>query len=116
MLLTDGMANLKTSSNSVVSSYRSANPSSDFYGGSSDYESDAAIMQTMAMQLMGWKVFPVGLGLGCDYDFMDRLSRTGETDTNGQGPRTSGNPVAYESELTNIFQNIITNPQVRLVK
>ncbi len=66
---------------------------------------------------MNWKVFSVGLGLGTDYDFMDRLARMGSTaNSDGESPRTSGNPVAYEAELTKIFKNIITNPQVRLVQ
>jgi len=116
VLLTDGMPNLKSSSDSTVSSYRSANPDSDFYGGGS-YTSDAALMQSMAMQLQNWKVFSVGLGLGTNYDFMDRLARMGGTsNSDGESPRTSGNPVAYEAELSKIFKNIITNPQVRLVQ
>jgi hypothetical protein len=117
VLLTDGMANLKTSSDSTVTAYRAAHPSPNYYGGSSNYDGDAAIMQASTMKLLGWKVFPVGVGLGCDYDFMDRMSRTGGTaNDSGQGPRTGTNPVAYESQLSTIFKNIITNPQVRLVK
>jgi hypothetical protein len=117
VLLTDGMANLKSSSDSAVAAARTANPSSDYYGGSSAYPSDAALTATMALQLQNWKVFSVGLGLGCDYDFMDRLARIGKTASDaGQAPRTSGNPTAYETELSSIFKTIITNPQVRLVK
>lgn len=116
VLLTDGMANLKSSTDSSVSSYRSANPSSNWYGGSS-YESDAALMQSMSMEASHWKVFSVGIGLGTDYSFMDRLARMGSTaDENGEAPRTSGNPVGYEAELTEIFSEIIENPAVRLVQ
>jgi len=116
VLLTDGMPNAYSSSASVISAYRTANPSSDYYGGS-NYHYDAALMQAMTMQLENWKVFPVGLGLGCDYGFMDRMGRVGDTaDSNGESPRTSGNPIAYEQELTEIFRQIISNPQVRLVK
>ena len=116
VLLTDGMANLKTSSNTTVSNYRTAHSSSDFYGGSS-YVADAALMQSMSMQSQNWRVFSVGLGLGCDYDFMDRLARLGNTaDPDGTSPRTSGNPVNYEAELSAIFEEIINNPQVRLVQ
>jgi len=116
VLLTDGMPNLYSSSNSTISAYRNANPNSDFYGGS-NYAYDAPLMQTLTMQLNHWKVFPVGLGLGTDYTFMDRVARMGYTaNDSGQSSRTSSNPVDYETALSDIFRNIITNPQVRLVK
>jgi hypothetical protein len=117
VLFTDGMPNLKTSSNSTVSNYTSSHSSSDWYSGSSYYNQNAALMQSHLMQAQNWKVFTAGIGLGCDFDFLDRMSRTGGTaDDNGQGPRTSGNPVNYEAELTAIFKAIIDNPQVRLVQ
>ena len=54
ILLTDGVANLKNSSNSTISSYETANPStyngSSNYYGSSDYNSDAAFMQANIMR------------------------------------------------------------------
>jgi hypothetical protein len=40
----------------------------------------------------------------------------GTDDENGQAPRTSGNPVGYETELTEIFEEIIDNPAVKLVQ
>jgi hypothetical protein len=59
----------------------------------------------------------VGIGLECDYGFMDRLARMGSTaDQDGESPRGSGNPADYEQRLTEIFQHIITNPKLRLVK
>ena len=74
-------------------------------------------MQCLQMQAQRWYVYPVGIGLGCDYDFMDRLARSGKTaDDDGHGPRGSGNPAEYEERLTEIFQKIITNPKVRLVQ
>src|SRR5262249_6253440 len=50
VLLTDGVANLKVSSDSTVSNYVAANPStyngvSNYYGTASDRPSDAAYMQ-----------------------------------------------------------------------
>jgi hypothetical protein len=116
VVLTDGMPNLYSSSDSTINSYRTANPSSDYYGGS-NYAGDGPLMQATSLQLLGWKVFAVGVGLGTDYGFMDRLARMGATQNDdGESPRTSGDPTAYESELTAIFNDIITNPQVRLVK
>lgn len=115
VLATDGAANLKSSSNNTISSYRSANPSSDYYG--NDYESDAALMQTAMMQGDKWKTFSIAFGSGADFDFMDRLARMGGTaDDNGEAPRTTGNPAMIESELKDIFTQIITSPAVRLVQ
>ena len=74
-------------------------------------------MQTSMMQGNNWYLYPVGIGLGCDYDFMDRMARMGATaNSSGQSPRGSGNPADYEAVLTEIFQNIITNPKLRLVQ
>jgi hypothetical protein len=116
VLLTDGMANLKTSSNSTVGAYRTANPGSNWYGGSS-YVGDAALMQADSMALGHWKVFAIGIGAGTDFDFMDRIARMGDTSNDdGEAPHTTGNPVSYETEMSNIFSNIITNPAVRLVQ
>lgn len=117
VLFTDGMPNLKTSSDSTVSSYISSNSNPDWYSGSSYLNHNAAMMQAKQMQAQNWKVFTAGIGLGCDYTFLDRMARTGGTaNDSGEGPRTSENPVAYEAELANIFKNIIDNPQVRLVQ
>jgi hypothetical protein len=116
VLLTDGIPNLHSTSDSQINSYISQHPSSNFYD-SSETDKNAALMQCMDMQSQKWFVFAVGIGLGCDYDFMDRTARMGNTaDKNGQAPRGTGNPAQYEQRLKDIFTNIITNPKARLVK
>lgn len=115
VLLTDGVPNLTASSSATISSYQSSNPDSNWYGGGYDWL-DGPIMQAMQMEGKGYKTYPVGLGLGTDYDFMDRMARVGATaDENGQSPRGSGNPAEYEQRLKQIFQDIIANAGVRLV-
>jgi Flp pilus assembly protein TadG len=117
VLLTDGQPNLYSTSNSAIRNYRDDNPSSDFYGSSSKYAHDAALMQTSMIEGKRWSLYPVGIGADCDYDFMDRMARMGATANNdGQSARGSGNPADYETRLTEIFQNIITNPKLRLVQ
>jgi hypothetical protein len=117
VLLTDGMPNLKTSSNSAISSYRSTNSSSNFYGGSSNYNHDAALMQAHSMSSGRWKMYPVPLGLGANNDFMDRMARMGGTANDaGESPHSSGDPSEYETELSAIFKKIVDNPQVRMVQ
>lgn len=121
VLLTDGVANLKDSSNSTVSSYEAAHPNtfngvSNYYG-SSDYNSDAAFMQASIMQGGNWHVYALGIGLAVDTDFMDKMARIGNTaDSSGHAPVTSGDPTSYESEMTNLLDQIINNPQVHLVQ
>ena len=116
VLLTDGVPNLYVSSPSEIDTFIQQNPKAEFYGGGR-YWYDAALMQTLKMQAAGWQVFPVGVGLGTDYTFMDRLARLGGTaDDNGQSPRGTGNPAEYEQRLTDIFKRIITSPRVRLVQ
>jgi hypothetical protein len=117
VLLTDGQPNLYSSPNNTISSYVSANPSPNFYSGTSKNAYQAALMQTSMMKGNRWQMFPVGIGLGTDYDFMDRLSRLGGTaNDSGKSPRGSANPAEYEQRLTEIFDEIIRSPRVRLVQ
>ncbi len=118
VLLTDGIPNLYSSSSSEISAFMSQHPSDEFFtSGSYATAKNAALMQSLDMQLRKWYVFPVGIGLGTDYDFMDRTARLGGTaNGDGQCPRGSGNPAVYEDRLREIFENIITNPKARLVR
>ncbi len=117
LLLTDGVANLKTSANSTITSYESAHPSSNYYNNVNDYPSDAALMQADTMRGGKWQVYALALGLAADYDFMDRMARMGGTaDSNGHAPTTSGDPSAYETEMTALLDKVIDNPQVHLVQ
>jgi Flp pilus assembly protein TadG len=129
VLLTDGQPNLQQSSNTTISQYITANPrpytnpstgqttSNWFTSGSYYTDMNAALMQTSIMQGGNWYLYPVGVGLNCDYTFMDNMSRMGNTaNNNGQAPRGSGDPSVYQALLTQIFNAIITNPKLRLVQ
>ena len=116
VLLTDGVPNLYQTSNPTITEYGIANESADWYGGSA-YAKDAPLMQAMQMAGSNGSVYPVGLGLGTDYDFLDRLARHGATaNGSGESPRGSGNPAEYEERMTEIFTKIIAGRRVRLVK
>jgi len=129
VLLTDGQPNDKRSTDTTVKNYVKANPSkwidpkdgvekSNWVtGGENMNEKNAALMQTTIMQKQNWYVFAAGIGGACDYDFMDRVARMGATsNTQGQSPRGSSDPMVYENKLKEIFENIITNPKLRLVQ
>ncbi len=129
ILLTDGQPNLQQSSNATINSYISANASTftnpstgqtsnNWYTSGSYYtDMNAAMMQSLTMSGNNWYLYPVGVGLDCDYDFMDRMARMGGTaDTSGQAPRGSGDPSVYQTLLAQIFKTIITTPKLHLVK
>ncbi len=119
VLLTDGKPNLYSSSYSTISSYRTANPNTNFYGGTSSYPQDAAIMQASIMQAGNWMFFPVCLGLESDGDFMNRIYSVakGKTDQTDVSPyAASGDPTTYENKLRELFDQIISTPRVRIVQ
>lgn len=129
VFMTDGMPNLKISTNTAITNYIAAHPStytnpttgvatSNWSTSSSNQiNKNAALMQANIMQGSNWFIYSAGVGLGCDYEYMDLMARMGNTaNTNGQCPRGSGDPAVYEAVLTQIFQNIVTNPKLRLVK
>ena len=116
VLLTDGNPNLYDSSSTAINNYKAANPSSNFYS-SGNYPQNAALMQTSMMQGANWNLYAAGVGGGCNYDFMDRMARMGSTaNPDGESPRGTADPSAYESVLKDIFEKIITNPKLRLVQ
>jgi Flp pilus assembly protein TadG len=119
VLLTDGKPNLYSSSGSTISNYENAHSNSNYYGSSSDYAQDAAMMQTATMQGNNWSVFPVELGLQGDDDFMNRIYSVamGKTKQTLTSPYdATGDPTYYEQELIDIFNKIISNPKLRLVQ
>ena len=115
VLLTDGLPNAYVSSVGQINSYRGGNPNSNFYAGGYHWL-DAPLMQTKIMSGKGWQVYPVGIGLGTDYQFMDRLARMGGTAQGGQSLRGSGNPAVYEATLRELFREIVEDPLVNLVQ
>jgi len=117
VLLTDGVPNLYSSDPADVDEFIANSDQSEEFYNTGEYWKDAPLMQTAQMQADGWYVYPVGVGLGTDYGFMDRMARLGETaNDDGQSSRGSGNPAEYEQRLVEIFEEIIDCPKVRLVQ
>jgi hypothetical protein len=123
--MTDGMPNIKQSSNGTISAYQAANPNVEWYSSGTFYmEKNACLMQIDQFKALGWQTNCVGVGLGCDQDFMDRMARTagtGVTDpSNPNGPKiapyATGNPANYQQMLTDIFNNVVGAANVHLVQ
>jgi len=114
VLLTDGIPNAWQTPDAEISQYIVDNPSPEFYDPLYPWL-NSVLMQTAEFYNEDGMLFPVGMGLGTDYDFMDRIARTGLTDDNGRSARGSGNPTEYEQRLTDIFTEIIRRPSSRLV-
>jgi hypothetical protein len=111
------MPNLYSSDAKDINAFISSSPNQQEFYNNGAYWYDAALMQSAIIQNHKWSLYPVGIGLGTDYDFMDRMARLGGTaDPQGQSPRGSGNPAEYEQRLTDIFRKIVTSPQMRLVQ
>lgn len=116
VLLTDGIPNAYESDDDTIDNFAAANPGGEFYGGGY-YWLDAALMKAMQLQSARVDMYPVGVGLGTDYDFMDRMARQGGTaNSSGQSPRGSGNPAEYEQRMIEIFEKIIRTPVAKLVQ
>ncbi|SFH71078.1 TadG family pilus assembly protein [Planctomicrobium piriforme] len=114
VLLTDGVPNAWQSSDQTINDYITTNPAGDYYG--SDYVwYNSALMQAAQSKTANSELYNVAVGLGADYDFMDRMARLSGTAENGQSPRGSGNPAEYEQTMTDIFTKIIKAPGSRLV-
>lgn len=115
VLLTDGVPNINSSNLTTVSNYISANPSTNYYSSTSgNLPYNSVLMQAAQSKPSGLQLFPVGTGLGADYDFLDRTARLNGTAKNGAAPRGTGNPASYEATLTQIFLEIIKGGRVRL--
>ena len=115
VLLTDGVPNVWESSAATINGYISGSGSGEYYA--SDYVwCNAALVQASRAADENMQLHAVGMGMGTDYDFMDRMARLAGTDVGGFSPRGSGNPAEYEQTLTDIFTEIISNPGSRLVK
>jgi Flp pilus assembly protein TadG len=115
ILCTDGVPNVWSTNPDDIGGYISANPSSDYYASGYPWY-NSVLMQTAKATNEKTKVFGVGMGLGADLNFMDRLARLADTDKGGLSPRGTGNPADYEERLSEILKEIINNRSGRLVK
>lgn len=115
ILLTDGVPNAWQTPNADIESFIGQNPSSEYYA-SGYYWLNSALMQATKFESTNVALYSVGIGLGTDYNFMDRMARMAGTAKSGQSPRGSGNPAEYEQRLTDIFLEIVKNPGGKLVE
>lgn len=115
ILLTDGVPNAWQSSSATVGNYITDHPSGEYYS-SAYIWSNAALMQAAMFRAQQGTMHVIGMGLGADYDFLDRMARIAGTDVLGQSVRGSGNPAEYEQRLTDTIGEIVRNPGSRLVK
>lgn len=116
VLLTDGVPNLYQSTFNTVSAYMASKPSNQYYSSTTgNMPWNSVLMQASIMKSENTQIFPVGTGVGADYEFMDRAANLNGTAKNGHAPQGTGNPAVYEAVLTQIFSDIIKGGRVRLV-
>ena len=119
IFLSDGAPNLRSISNGQINSYIGDNPHDDFYGSGEHrdpYKMNAPLVSAHKLRAMGVHLFGVGMGVGVDYGYMDRLSRIAGTDKAGVSERTSGDPLEYERSISAILDGIIKYAGVSLVQ
>lgn len=115
VLCTDGVPNAWQSSAADIDAAIGAYPSGDYYASGYVWY-NSVLRQAADMQRKKEKLYPVGMGLGADLGFLDRVARLAQTDEGGLSPRGTGNPADYEQQLINIFQKIINTRSGKLVK
>ena len=116
VLLTDGMPNSWDMSQTELDDYISASPHADFYPTGYDWFNSVLAQTQQFYKEQRGRLYSVGMGLGADYEFMDRLARMASTDANGLSPRGSGNPAQYEQQLIDTLKKIINSPGARMVE
>ena len=119
IFLTDGKPNLYSSTTTAIANYRTAHPNSNFYGGSSYYAQDAALMQASIMRGSNWMFFPIVIGLQGDAGFMNRVYSVGigkTTETLTSPYTATASPALYESQLRTVFEDIISKCKFKLVQ
>jgi Flp pilus assembly protein TadG len=125
IFLSDGIPNIKQSSDDTINTFMSENDDGEWFGNvTNGMNRNAALMQIQQIQAMGWRTHSIGLGLGADKTLMDRMARMAGTavkdPANPTGPKispyASGNPADYQTRLTAIFDEIASTPAIQLVK
>ncbi|NNJ27423.1 hypothetical protein LzC2_35260 [Planctomycetes bacterium LzC2] len=117
VIVSDGVPNAWTTEESEVAAYRTTleeDDAAEFYAAGATWL-NAPLMHASKWKSEG-KTIPIGMGLGADHEYADRMARLSNTaDSSGSSPRTSGNPAMYESELRRIFEDYL-RPSPKLVK
>lgn len=116
VLVTDGMPNIWDMNTATIDNYISGHSTADYYPSGYDWFNSVLVHTHQFYDKQRGQFHGVGMGLGTDYDFMDRIARIGSTDINGQSERGSGNPAEYEQQLINVLGTIINRPGSRLVE
>lgn len=116
VLLTDGMPNVWDMSTTDIGDHIAANASPNYYPTGYHWFNSVLVQSDQFFKDQRGKLFPLGMGLAADYDFMDRLARQSSTDMGGLSLHGSGNPAAYEAQLINMLTNVINRAGSRLAE
>ena len=116
ILVTDGLPNAWDSDPDELNGYVNKIKHPDFYDAGYDWFNSVLVQGSKFLLDDKGEMYSVGMGLGTDYDFMDRLARIAGTASGGQSPRGSGNPAEYESRLIDMLSDIVKNAGGRLME
>ncbi|HYW79670.1 MAG TPA: vWA domain-containing protein, partial [Thermoguttaceae bacterium] len=135
VLLTDGHPNLYSSTREEVDRFINAQQHNIPHDRRSDvsktnetefdridrYARTAPLMQVVGMRDDRWRCYVVGIGMGADHDYTDRLSSSGSIDRKEISReeislRELDHPTDDENRFVTLFEQILANPRVRLVQ
>jgi len=116
VVLTDGLANSAVSTAKDILAFVSTTSDSAFPLDGNQPQL-AAMMQVGRCRQDGWSVFPIGVGVGANWAFIDQLARlSGNTGNNQIPDNVASDPVDREQRIVEILKLIIDRPPVRLVQ
>jgi len=141
VLLVNGLPSLYRTDPAEITRFVSTHSANEAFYDEGEFCKNAALMQVARMRADHWLTFAVGVGPGTASsaaggtassaaggtashavgssldDFIDRVARLGKTaETDGKCAPGGGDAAEYEGRLTEIFEQIITNPTIRLVQ
>jgi hypothetical protein len=118
IFLTDGVPNIYDSRNRAdIDAAKLVHPT----GWGTDYYQNAALWRALTMKGDNWFTYSVGIGLGGNQTFMDRMAKMAGTAVTHSDGTQGAYPIAddcstYEETVKGIFKRIISNPKLRLVQ
>ena len=116
ILLSDGVPNEWQTGTAEMNTYMTANPNPDYYAQNVPWV-NAPLIQAARMSEEDTDLHSIGIGIGADYGFLDRMARlSGTADADGKAARGPINPDEYEARLTEILEQVIKHPGTRLVE
>ncbi|MGQ9505595.1 MAG: VWA domain-containing protein [Thermogutta sp.] len=116
ILLTDGHPNCCVSSPKTIQDFLSESVDSSDVSSWSQAQL-AALMQALRCYQDGWTFYPVGVGMGVEREFINKLAACSQPGANDESfDQVADHPVGRVEKIVEILRRIIDHPPIRLVQ